>query len=56
MIRMTPEGFEDFMAIIETPPTLVPEMVRILERPAPWEAGYNIGNVNAQDHALDAES
>lgn len=56
MIQMTPEGFEDFMAVIEAPPTVVPEMVRILERPAPWEEGYNIRNVNVQDHALEAES
>lgn len=40
MIQMTPEGFEDFMVLIDAPPTVVPEMVRILERPAPWEAGY----------------
>lgn len=40
LVRMSPEGFDDFMAIIEAPPAVVPEMTRIIERPAPWEAGY----------------
>jgi uncharacterized protein (DUF1778 family) len=37
IIRMSPEGFKQFMDIISAPPTPVPEMVKILKRKAPWE-------------------
>jgi uncharacterized protein (DUF1778 family) len=40
LIRMSPEGFADFMDILSRPPTIVPEMMDVLERPAPWEPGY----------------
>lgn len=36
-IRMSPEGFEEFLAVLATPGTAVPEMVEVLQRPAPWE-------------------
>lgn len=38
-IRMSPEGFAEFVAILSRPATPVPEMVALLQRPAPWELG-----------------
>jgi uncharacterized protein (DUF1778 family) len=40
LIRMSPEGFADFMEILSRPPAIVPEMMEVLKRPAPWEPGY----------------
>lgn len=40
LVRMSPEGFADFMAIVSEPAASVPEMVDVASRPAPWEAGY----------------
>ncbi|NTA50652.1 DUF1778 domain-containing protein [Agrobacterium tumefaciens] len=40
LIRMSPEGFADFMGVLSLPVTPVPEMVELARRPAPWEAGY----------------
>lgn len=40
LIRMSPEGFADFMATLSEPSTPVPEMVDIVGRPAPWEPGH----------------
>jgi uncharacterized protein (DUF1778 family) len=42
LIRMTPEGFADFMAVLSGPATAVPEIVDLAKRPAPWEPGYVI--------------
>jgi uncharacterized protein (DUF1778 family) len=39
-IRMSPEGFADFMAAVSGPATPAPEMVNLAKRPAPWEPGY----------------
>lgn len=39
-IRMSPEGFADFMAVVSAPAAPVPEMVEVVNRPAPWEPGY----------------
>jgi uncharacterized protein (DUF1778 family) len=36
-IRMSPEGFDAFLAALATPGAAVPEMVEVLQRPAPWE-------------------
>jgi uncharacterized protein (DUF1778 family) len=36
-IRMSPEGFDAFMAAINAPATPVPEMVEVLKRRPPWE-------------------
>ena len=36
-IRMSPEGFDAFMAVINGPPRVVPEMVELFRRPVPWE-------------------
>jgi uncharacterized protein (DUF1778 family) len=38
-IRMSASGFKAFMAALSAPPTAVPEMIEVLRRPAPWEAG-----------------
>lgn len=37
LIRMSPDGFEAFIAAISAPAKAVPEMVEVLRRPAPWE-------------------
>jgi len=40
LIRMSPEGFADFMAVLSGPAASAPEMVDLAKRPAPWEPGY----------------
>ncbi len=40
LIRMSPEGFAEFMDVLAHPAAPVPEMVDVLKRPAPWEPGY----------------
>lgn len=40
LIRMSPEGFADFMAVLSGPARPVPEMVELAKRPAPWESGF----------------
>jgi uncharacterized protein (DUF1778 family) len=37
LIRMSPEGFADFMAVLSRPAAPVREMVELATRPAPWE-------------------
>src|SRR5690606_3850246 len=37
LIRMSPEGFADFMDVLSRPAAPVPEMVDLVKRPAPWE-------------------
>jgi uncharacterized protein (DUF1778 family) len=41
LIRMSPEGFADFMAVLAEPPAPVAELVEVAKRPAPWEPGYS---------------
>ena len=36
-IRMSPEGFDAFLAALAAPGAPVPGMVQTLQRPAPWE-------------------
>lgn len=38
-IRMSPKGFDAFMAAIAVPAKAVPELVAVLKRKAPWETG-----------------
>lgn len=40
LIRMSPEGFSQFMDVLSRPAAQVPEMVKDLKRPAPWEPDY----------------
>ena len=40
LIRMSPEGFAEFIAALSGPDKPVPEMVEVVKRPAPWEPGY----------------
>ena len=40
LIRMSPEGFSEFMAVLAAPAVAVPEIVELAKRPAPWEPGY----------------
>ncbi|MHB0954574.1 MAG: type II toxin-antitoxin system TacA family antitoxin [Allorhizobium sp.] len=40
LIRMAPEGFAEFMEVLSAPTAPVPELVELVKRPAPWEAGY----------------
>ncbi len=37
LIRMSPEGFDAFMAAVSGPTMPVPEMVEVARRAAPWE-------------------
>lgn len=43
-IRMSPEGFADFVAVLSGPARPVLEMVELAKRPAPGESGF-IANV-----------
>jgi uncharacterized protein (DUF1778 family) len=38
IIRMSPEGFKEFMDVISAPPTPIKEMVRVFRRKAPWDS------------------
>ncbi|RWM19757.1 MAG: DUF1778 domain-containing protein [Mesorhizobium sp.] len=40
LVRMSPDGFAEFMEILSAPAAPVPHMVEMAKRPAPWEAGY----------------
>ncbi|MDG4891999.1 MULTISPECIES: DUF1778 domain-containing protein [unclassified Mesorhizobium] len=40
LVRMSPDGFAEFMEILSAPAAPVPDMVEMAKRPAPWEAGY----------------
>lgn len=40
LIRMSPESFADFMAVLSGPETPIAEIVEPAQRPAPWEPGY----------------
>ncbi len=40
LIRMSPEGFAEFMEGLSAPAAAVPEMAELAKRPAPWESGY----------------
>ena len=40
LIRMSPEGFAEFMEVLSAPAAPVPDMVELARRPAPWEVGY----------------
>lgn len=40
LIRMSPEGFADFMEALSGPAAPVPEIVELAKRLAPWEPGY----------------
>ncbi len=40
LVRMSADGFTEFMAILAAPAAPVPEMVELAKRPAPWEPGY----------------
>lgn len=40
LVRMTPEGFAAFIAVLCAPAAAVPEMVDVATRAAPWEGGY----------------
>jgi len=40
LVRMSPEGFADFIDILSRPAMPVPEMTELARRPAPWEPGY----------------
>ncbi|UXT20396.1 DUF1778 domain-containing protein [Agrobacterium tumefaciens] len=40
LIRMSPEGFAEFMDVLAAPAAPVAEMVELAQRPAPWETGY----------------
>lgn len=37
LLRVSPEGFEMFVAALDAPGKAVPAMVELLKRPAPWD-------------------
>lgn len=37
LIRMSPSGFAAFLEAINAPPKVVPEMVEVFRRKAPWD-------------------
>ncbi len=39
LIRMSAEGFAHFMSVLSAPAEPVAEIVEVVNRPAPWEAG-----------------
>jgi uncharacterized protein (DUF1778 family) len=41
LIRMSQEGFEAFLTVLSTPAVVVPEMVELARRKAPWETSAN---------------
>ncbi len=41
IVRMGPQGFKAFMAVIEAPGTAVPELVELFTRKAPWAISVN---------------
>lgn len=40
LVRMSPEGFAEFVEVLSAPAAPVPDIVELAKRPAPWEAGY----------------
>jgi uncharacterized protein (DUF1778 family) len=40
LIRMSTEGFAEFMNVLSAPAAPVQEMVELAKRPAPWERDY----------------
>jgi len=40
LVRMSAEGFAEFLDVLSQPAAPVPEMVELARRPAPWEPGY----------------
>ena len=40
LIRMSPEGFAEFVSAASGPATPVPKMIELARRPAPWDSGY----------------
>ena len=40
LIRMSPDGFAAFLNALAEPAAPVPEIVELVNRPAPWEPGY----------------
>jgi uncharacterized protein (DUF1778 family) len=37
VIRMNPDAYADFMAVLSAPAAPVPELVEVFKRAAPWE-------------------
>lgn len=37
MIRMSPDGFQAFLAALDQPAQIVPELQEVMRRQAPWE-------------------
>jgi uncharacterized protein (DUF1778 family) len=39
LVRMSRSGFDTFMKALAAPAAVIPQMVELLKRPAPWERG-----------------
>lgn len=46
-IRMSPEGFADFMAVLSGAAAPMPEILELTKRPAPWEPGYAVKRMDS---------
>lgn len=55
-IRTSPAGFKTFMATLSGPAALVPEMVELFKRAAPWESKASLGDVDAGPPAAAAST
>lgn len=40
LVRMSAEGFSNFLSVLAQPAAPVPAMVELAQRSSPWEAGY----------------
>ncbi len=38
ILRVSPQGFRAFMAALERPAVVVPEMLEVMQRKPPWES------------------
>ena len=41
LVRMSDDGFAEFVSVISAPPSAVASMVKVLTRPAPWDSKSN---------------
>lgn len=48
-IRMSPLGFKAFMTALSGPATVVPEMVELFRRTAPWETKASSSEVRGEN-------
>jgi hypothetical protein len=50
-IRMSTEAFASFVEELAKPPRVVPQIVELMKRKAPWEHGYIAGASSDREQA-----